>query len=73
MSDFMGSRVVISASTITFEGWQDGLVGSNARMDQADTTFVETKLLVGPVTWAITGTTLTLTKPGVGALTLTRS
>lgn len=67
------ANVKIAGSTINFkDGWTNNLVlNGGAQFDSTDSNFVYDRLLVGAVHWSIDGNKLMLTKPGVGALTLT--
>jgi heat shock protein HslJ len=70
---YLGADVTISPGRITFGYWTDDQVAGPARLDTADSAFVYRHVLVGTVTWAISGNQLTISKDGVGALVFTKS
>ena len=60
-------------SSIAFGGWTNDRGSTGPQLEAADATFVYQRVLTGVVSYRITANTLTITKPGVGELVLTRS
>jgi hypothetical protein len=72
-SDGSGAFAVLRGSSMMVKQWTTGTkTPTGPRLAIADSNFVYGQLLVGTVSWKMTGDQLTISKPGVGALTLAK-
>jgi hypothetical protein len=69
-----GAFVTVTATQQTFAEWTtETTTACNSHDETGTEDFIFTRLLVGTVTWRITGTKLVLTHAGIGRITLTRA